>query len=243
MSGAATTMGGRTSGVLPAQGDTPDPGAQIFGAVSAISGGSGDPGRFGPVGSDPTAPRAARRPGRDYGHSPPLIAAPGHKRPYEWHPADNGYATPASGLGRDTPRGQHMTNHAQRGPDDALNPLQALIADHMANTGDSLADIATRGGLPRQTVSGLLNRDTTGGIPRRSTLQKLATGLGLSLATVIEAAAATASAGNGTSRPAPDHRLAVLIDMAERMPPRDVDVLLATARALTRQAPDTPGTS
>lgn len=127
----------------------------------------------------------------------------------------------------------------QTGKGSALNPLQALIAEHMANTGDTLADIAARGGLPRQTVSGLLNRDASGGIPRRTTLQKLATGLGLSLATVTDAAAATAS--NGTASHSPkDHRIAVLVDVAESLNARDVDVLLATARALTRQTADTP---
>ena len=119
------------------------------------------------------------------------------------------------------------------------NALQALITEHMANTGDTLADIAARGGLPRQTVSGLLNRDQSGGIPRRSTLQKLATGLGLSLATVTEAAAQAAS--NGTAQHSPlDHRLSVLVDTASRLSPHDVDVLLATARALGKQAGDTP---
>jgi transcriptional regulator with XRE-family HTH domain len=120
------------------------------------------------------------------------------------------------------------------------NALQALIAEHMENTGDTLADIAARGGLPRQTVSGLLNRGQSGGIPRRSTLQKLATGLGLSLSTVTDAAAQAASS-NGDGRHTPlDHRVSVLVDMAERLTPHDVDVLLATARALGRQAGDTP---
>ena len=120
------------------------------------------------------------------------------------------------------------------------NPLQALITEHMANTGDTLADIAARGGLPRQTVSGLLNRDESGGIPRRSTLQRLATGLGLSLATVTEAAAQTVAHHHGDRQNPLDHRLAVLVDTAKRLSPHEVDVLLATARALSREAGDTP---
>lgn len=115
-----------------------------------------------------------------------------------------------------------------------MNPLQALIHEHMENTGDTLADIAARGGLPRQTVSGLLNRDHAGGVPRRSTLAKLATGLGLSLSVVTDAAARTVGAGDHPD--ALEGSLAVLLDTARNLPPRDVDVLLATARALRRVA-------
>jgi transcriptional regulator with XRE-family HTH domain len=113
------------------------------------------------------------------------------------------------------------------------NALQALIAEHLANTGDTIADVAERGGLPRQTVSALLNKDNPGGMPRRSTLERLATGLGLSAATVIEAAAM--SAGRTTSASDIDHRVIVLGELARTMPPRKLDVLLATARALQRE--------
>lgn len=117
------------------------------------------------------------------------------------------------------------------------NPLQALIAEHMANTGDNLADIAARGGLPRQTVSGLLHRDGAGGIPRRATLAKLATGLGVSLATVTRAAAQSAGA---TQREPVEGRLAVLVDTASGLQARDLDTVLVLARALARTADDTP---
>lgn len=120
----------------------------------------------------------------------------------------------------------------------APNALQALIAEHLANTGDTLADIAARGGLPRQTVSGLLNRVEPGGMPRRATLEKLATGLGLSASVVVDAAA---SAAGRTSLPgAVDHRVTVLGELARTMPPQHLDVLLATARALQREYADTP---
>lgn len=119
-----------------------------------------------------------------------------------------------------------------------LNPLQALIAEHLANTGETLAHIAARGGLPRQTVSGLLNRTHPTGIPRRATLEKLAAGLGLSADVVLDAAARAASDA-GTAAPQ-DHRVTVLIDLARSMPSSQVDVLLATARALSHVQPDTP---
>lgn len=124
---------------------------------------------------------------------------------------------------------------------DVLNPLQALIAEHMANTGDTLADIAARGGLPRQTVSGLLRRADVGGMPRRQTLEKLAVGLGLS-PSVVAAAAGRAAALEAEQNPL-DHRLTVLVEVARALPAAQVDVLLATARALARSGAnghDTP---
>ena len=117
------------------------------------------------------------------------------------------------------------------------NALQALIQEHMSNTGDTLADIANRGGLPRQTVSALLNRDGSGGIPRRATLDRLAVGLGLSRAVVAEAAGRAAAPGLAAPL---DHRLTVLVDIARQLPAPQVDVLLVTARALANSAADTP---
>lgn len=129
-----------------------------------------------------------------------------------------------------------VSTHTHAGP---RNALQALIDEHMDATGDTLSDIAARGGLSRQTVSGVYNRMESGGVPRRSTLQKLATGLGLSLAVVADAAAR--SAGVDGAAPTPlDGRLAVLVDTARSLDPNGVDVLLATARALRRNLGDTP---
>lgn len=70
-----------------------------------------------------------------------------------------------------------------------MNALQALIAAHVAATGESYADIARRGGMSRQTVSSLALRDTSRQTPRPETLRKLAAGLGLDLQTVRAAAA------------------------------------------------------
>jgi transcriptional regulator with XRE-family HTH domain len=112
------------------------------------------------------------------------------------------------------------------------SPLQALIRERLENTGDTLADIAHRGGLPRQTVSGLLARDSRGGMPRRSTLEALAKGLDLPVSVVASAAGKAASL-DGEPRPM-DQRLIVLTELCRGLPPACVDVVLATARALTR---------
>lgn len=118
-----------------------------------------------------------------------------------------------------------------------FNALQRLLLEHCANTGDTLADIAERGGLARQTVSAMLHRDGPRSLPRTATLTKLADGLGVSLRVVREAAS-EAAYGPSNGRPA-DHRLAVLQDTAGELSSGAVDVLLATARAL-RALDDTP---
>jgi transcriptional regulator with XRE-family HTH domain len=115
-------------------------------------------------------------------------------------------------------------------PAEAQNALQRLIIEHCENTGDTLADVAARGGLARQTVSALAHRNDPQAIPRNATLRKLATGLGMSLS-VVQAAATEAAYGQPNGAPS-DHRLSVLLDTAEHLSTGSVDVLLATARAL-----------
>ena len=117
-----------------------------------------------------------------------------------------------------------------------MNALQTLIADHCHGTGDTISDIAARGGLSRQTVSAIAHRDEPGAIPRHTTLRKLATGLGLSLEVVERAAAMAASQADGRDFDA--LRLAVLMDQARHLNDEQIRVLLATARALN--AEDTP---
>lgn len=117
-----------------------------------------------------------------------------------------------------------------------LDPLQELIRAHCESHNETLADIAKRSDMSRQTLSAIMNKDKGSGIPRASTLKKLAHGLGLSLS-VVQAAASEAALGTLDGQHY-DRRVVVLIDHASKMPPEQVDVLLATARAL--QALDTP---
>jgi transcriptional regulator with XRE-family HTH domain len=110
-------------------------------------------------------------------------------------------------------------------------PLADLIRTHCDRTGDTLADIAARGSMSRQTLSALVNRTDANQLPRASTIRKLATGLELPFELVRSVAQETAYGdapiGQEHSRP-----VQVLIAYAEKLPERDVDVLLATARAL-----------
>jgi hypothetical protein len=119
------------------------------------------------------------------------------------------------------------------------NALQQLISAHLEDTGEHLSDIAARGGLPRQTVSGIAHRDGPGGIPRRETLHKLAVGLGVRPEVVELAAAqalAVAAAGGEPAHqiPTPDPRIAQLVGYAEQLCDQHLRALITTARALVR---------
>lgn len=118
-----------------------------------------------------------------------------------------------------------------------LNPLQALIRDYCASHNETLADVAARAGLSRQTLSAIMNKTHGSGIPRADTLNKLAKGMNLSARTLRDAASEAAIGVDGDDEPY-DRRVVVLTDKARRMSAAQVDVLLATARAL--EALDTP---
>jgi transcriptional regulator with XRE-family HTH domain len=115
-------------------------------------------------------------------------------------------------------------------------PLAELIKNHCDRTGDTLADIAHRGKVSRQTLSALVNRDRLEQLPRASTIEKLATGLGLPY-DVVRRVATESTYGEDDSQLRRSVR--VLVAYAERMPDSQVEVLLATARAL--ELATTPG--
>lgn len=112
------------------------------------------------------------------------------------------------------------------------NPLGELVTAHCERTGDTLSAIAERGGLSRQTLSGLVNRDDPQAWPRRSTLAKLAKGLGVSTEYVQQIA--TSAYGNGDGPPT-RRLVSVLMAHAEQLDDDQLEVLLATSRALQKQ--------
>jgi cyanate lyase len=127
-----------------------------------------------------------------------------------------------------------------------VTPLQRLLLEHMEATGESFADIARRGGMPRQTVQAVLYRQGHS-VPLESTMEKLATGLGLPVAAIHEAVADGLAGSSADEKRHPlttrlDPILLVLIDVAKTLPPEQRQVLLDTARSLqrasnTRKAP------
>lgn len=110
--------------------------------------------------------------------------------------------------------------------------LAELVTAHCESTGDTLSAIARRGGLSRQTLSALVNRTTGEAWPRHSTLEALAKGLGVSVELVRHAAASN-KYGNGTEPP-PRPVVVKLVATAEGLTDYQVEVLVATARALKR---------
>ena len=74
-------------------------------------------------------------------------------------------------------------------PEQALNPLQALIQQRLRERGWSYGDVARRGGVPRSTVYTLAITRNLARPPRPATLDGLAKGLDLPVSAVRAAAA------------------------------------------------------
>jgi len=114
------------------------------------------------------------------------------------------------------------------------NPLADLVAAHCERTGDTMAAIASRGGISRQTLSGLVHRSGPKAFPRHRTLVALAKGLDLPLETVRQLAAESAL-GEGEA-PAPRRLVTVLLGHVDGLTDDELEVVLATARAVKRLA-------
>jgi transcriptional regulator with XRE-family HTH domain len=113
------------------------------------------------------------------------------------------------------------------------NALAVFVTAHCERTGDTLTDIAARGGMSRQTLSGLVHRDGPKSMPRLQTLEALAKGLGVSVEAVRHvAAAATYGEPDG---PQVRRLVATLTAYAETLDDGQLEVVLATARALQKQ--------
>lgn len=79
----------------------------------------------------------------------------------------------------------------------ALNALQRLIAERRAEKGWSYADLAKRGSMSRSTIYKLATQELDG-MPRSTTIDSLARGLGLPTRVVRDAAVQAARMGTYT---------------------------------------------
>ena len=114
------------------------------------------------------------------------------------------------------------------------NPLAVLVTAHCERTGDTLAAIAARGGISRQTLSGLVHRQGPKSLPRHQTLVALAKGLDMPVEVVRRVASETAY-GEGEGEAEPVRALvSVLVAQTEGLTDDELEVVLATARALKR---------
>lgn len=129
---------------------------------------------------------------------------------------------------------------SRRHEPDRRNPLAELIWEHMERTGETVSDIARRGGMPRQTVAAILYRPIIAQTPRPATITALAKGLRLSEEMVRERAAVAAMEfidGDGhTIYRADEWRhdplIANVVECMRKLDDEAKKVVLATARAL-----------
>lgn len=112
------------------------------------------------------------------------------------------------------------------------NPLAVMVTAHCERTGDTLSAIAARGGISRQTLSGLVHREGPRSLPRLQTLEGLARGMGVPLESVRQVASVAAYGEAGDT---PPRRLvSVLVAHADGLTDDELEVLLALTRALKR---------
>lgn len=116
-----------------------------------------------------------------------------------------------------------------------MNALQRLIRTRMADLNRSYGEVARRGDLPRSTVHHLASNETMGRVPKPSTLERLARGLDLPLAT-IRSAAASAAGFDLRAEPVDDPEIEVLIASLSQLSPQDRQHVAALVRSLLAAA-------
>jgi len=121
------------------------------------------------------------------------------------------------------------------------NALQRLIRARMAERRWSYAEVAARGGLPRSTVHHLATNPRPGRPPHPATLEHLALGLDVPVATV-RAAAAEAVGLTVYQEPVADPGIEVLVAALHRLRPEDRRHVAALVSSLLGEAadPETP---
>src|SRR5215472_8218071 len=112
-----------------------------------------------------------------------------------------------------------------------MDALQRLIHERMAELQRSYADVARVGGLPRSTVHHLATHARSGRLPNPATLERLAAGLDLPLATIRTAAAQAAGLVFDHQR-VDDPEIDVLVASLGRLSPADRRHVSALVRSL-----------
>lgn len=100
--------------------------------------------------------------------------------------------------------------------------LADLIRDHQDATGDSYGDIARRTGLSKAKIGQLARPENTY-LVRQETLQKLASGLRLPIATVRRASLGTAGFTNSDGQRTDSVRM--ITDRLEELPPSAIALI------------------
>ncbi len=103
------------------------------------------------------------------------------------------------------------------------NALQEMIRHKLDQNGWSYSDVARRGGVSRSTVHHLATSERLAQMPQKTTLEGLAKGLGIPVATVKRAAAEAAGV-NLYFEDAPeiaDPEVEILIASVQKLNPKD----------------------
>ena len=132
-------------------------------------------------------------------------------------------------------------------PEQDINPLQQLIRQRLAERGWSYGDVARRGGLPRSTVYTLATTRNLARPPRPATIDALAQGLDVPVASVRAAAAESTGlhyydqAPAGRGNPA-DRERELLIASIDELTPEERRHVAALVESLrNRTAPPGEG--
>ena len=110
--------------------------------------------------------------------------------------------------------------------------LAQLLQEYRARTGDSYADMARKTGISKAQV-GLLVNGHGPHVPRRETLEALATGLGISLRLVTSAAVDGASGSNRAGGTAAEE---ALLATYRSLSPAHRQTVRTIVNALAREA-------
>jgi transcriptional regulator with XRE-family HTH domain len=123
----------------------------------------------------------------------------------------------------------------------AVNQLQVLIKQQLADHGWSYGDVARRGGLPRSTVHNLATRNRFVRPPNPDTLARLAEGLQLPVQLLREGAAAAVGLHVHEEQDADPERR-VLIASIEQLSGQERRHVIALINSLLSARPTAPAT-
>lgn len=120
-----------------------------------------------------------------------------------------------------------------------MNALQQLIQDWLdADPANTVGLLAHRGGISRNTVYAIMGRDTPAGLPRRSTLEGIAKGIGQPVAVVREAASRAAGFSVDSELDPESQQVQAWIALLEDLPDQRRQELWEIGRMYLRRAKD-----
>lgn len=122
-----------------------------------------------------------------------------------------------------------------------MNPLQQLIQDWVdSDKSHSVGLLASRGGISRNTIYAILQREDPAGLPRRETLRALAKGMGSPLRVLEEAAAKAAGFRVDTELDPESQEIQAWLALLDDLPEERRTELWEIGRMYLRRAKEEP---